>query len=200
MEKWPKEVQESYTFSPEKAKKLLAEAGYPDGFSVECVVGSVPLYISILSLVKDWWKDINVELEIIPIDRAQETGMKWGKTYKHMLAVEANAPTPVDGLLTDAIPGSVDNLSLFLSDTFDDLFARFQKELDVDKQNALLKEINLHLVSQLASLYLPAPSTLVYAWPWVKNYEGESNTKYRSSTELFTIAWIDQNVKKDMGK
>ncbi len=34
LEKMPKEVQENFEYNPERAKLLLAAAGYPDGFSV----------------------------------------------------------------------------------------------------------------------------------------------------------------------
>lgn len=59
---YPEPSQELYEYNPEKAKQLLAEAGYPNGFQAEvvCISASVDL----LSIVKDYWQKIGVDLNI----------------------------------------------------------------------------------------------------------------------------------------
>jgi len=33
LSQWPADLQQEYTYNPTKAKQLLADAGYPDGFT-----------------------------------------------------------------------------------------------------------------------------------------------------------------------
>ena len=60
-EKQPQEVKDIFTYDPEKAKELLADAGYPDGFKtkITCTAATSDE----LSLVKEYWAAIDVELE-----------------------------------------------------------------------------------------------------------------------------------------
>ena len=53
-----------YNVDYQKAKDLLAEAGYPDGFEVEMISTSNPLYMNTCQIVKENLKNIGVEVNI----------------------------------------------------------------------------------------------------------------------------------------
>ena len=40
LDKLPPSARELYTYNPEKAKKLLAEAGYPNGFTFKAQIAN----------------------------------------------------------------------------------------------------------------------------------------------------------------
>jgi len=69
----------------------------------------------------------------------------------------------------------------------------------VEEQDAVAKEINQYILEAATAVILPGNNHFRYAWPWVKNYEGETNLKYGSSALFSAVAWIDQDMKAEMG-
>jgi peptide/nickel transport system substrate-binding protein len=59
-----------YEYDPEKAKALLAEAGYPDGFETSCIAMKSGFYPVVLTIVQSYWKEVGVDFEINFLDRA----------------------------------------------------------------------------------------------------------------------------------
>ncbi|MGI6177908.1 MAG: ABC transporter substrate-binding protein [Eubacterium sp.] len=57
MDPWPYDV--------EKAKSLLAEAGYPDGFTIDLHLESVSLYEKIATILQNMWGEIGVNVNIV---------------------------------------------------------------------------------------------------------------------------------------
>ncbi len=76
---------------------------------------------------------------------------------------------------------------------------RYRVVPDMDEKFALLKQANAYVIEQLPYIILPGPSIFRYAWPWVMNYEGEVMSGYMTSVGMYSISWIDQVMKADMG-
>jgi len=66
LEEMPAAIQELFTYSPEKARQLLKDAGYPNGFKTECICTSTQ--VDMLSIVKGYWNAIGVELDIVVME------------------------------------------------------------------------------------------------------------------------------------
>ncbi|MBI3040971.1 MAG: ABC transporter substrate-binding protein, partial [Chloroflexi bacterium] len=62
LEQMPESVQELYGYRPDKARQLLAEAGYPQGFKTEIITRTE--WVDILSIIKEHWAKIGVELTL----------------------------------------------------------------------------------------------------------------------------------------
>ena len=57
----------------EKAKSLLAEAGYPDGFDVVLTIGTQNAYVQAATLVQEQLKQIGVNVEIQSVSSTEVT-------------------------------------------------------------------------------------------------------------------------------
>jgi peptide/nickel transport system substrate-binding protein len=56
-------IDEEFAYDPEKAKQLLADAGYPNGFDIDMTVGGQPDDIQVA--VQNQWKQIGVNLNFV---------------------------------------------------------------------------------------------------------------------------------------
>ena len=67
LEAMPDSVKELFTYNPDKAKKLLAEAGCPNGFTFKVQVCSCsPDHMDLLPLVAAYLEQVGVKIEIQP--------------------------------------------------------------------------------------------------------------------------------------
>lgn len=75
---YPKDLEGYYKFDLDKAKKLLTEAGYPNGFKTSILIrGTGGVFLDMAQVYKQDLSKIGVDLEIIPIELAQY----WPKLY-----------------------------------------------------------------------------------------------------------------------
>lgn len=65
--------QQAYEYNPEKARELLAEAGYPDGFTARTIwaKGSGPQILELQQTMASYWSEIGVEIEPDQLERAE---------------------------------------------------------------------------------------------------------------------------------
>ena len=68
-EEWPQDLKDEYAYSPEAAKKLLADAGYPNGFKTN-IVADAAGDMDLLRVVKSYFNQVGIDMEIRLMDTA----------------------------------------------------------------------------------------------------------------------------------
>ena len=202
LEEAPASVQELYIYNPDKAKSLLAEAGYANGFKTKIVCPSMPpTYIDYLSIIKDMWSKVGVEFEIEPKEAGAFFGIAISMNYDEMLLF---GPTPVG---TAFMAYSFVGANAFGNASHvDDPLANETKLrmgelefMDFAETSRIHKEFMKYALDQVWAIPSPTPPSYHMWWPWLKNYHGEFSVGMEGSYNYPKWVWINQGLKKSMG-
>jgi len=197
LEEYPDVVQEMYGYHPDKAKQLLAEAGYPDGFKVDILTNALPRHEDFLDLVENFWGAIGIEIEPRVYETSAYLSLMGDRDYDTILTSIGNSnPWMIEDLIS---PGYTWNTSIFNEP---ETWAKFQEKVlinpDVAEQNSTLKWLNARFIEMGGVIPFPAQYSNAYSWPWVKNWFGERNLTYCNPAPIYAHIWIDQDMRKDM--
>ena len=124
----------------EKAKALLAEAGYPDGIDIEAVAVDSPTWESeVVLAVADQLKDIGVRVKvnILPGSAYWEKWQQWPFSLTGWNA----RPLAVQCLNLAYKTGAVWNETAYANSEFDKLCEQASAEPNVDKRRVIVKKI-----------------------------------------------------------
>ncbi|MBI2979313.1 MAG: ABC transporter substrate-binding protein, partial [Chloroflexi bacterium] len=194
-------VQEMFSYNPEKAKKLLAEAGYPNGFKMEVIVnGSEPDSIDALTIAKEYWSKIGVTAEISVKERGVFTSISTGRTHKEGIFLGILETTPYAWHKYQTLdPANRAMLNDPVLNKYQEAFKAIYVT-DEPKAAAIIKEAWKYIADQAYYIQtMPGPYTYTLWWPWVKNYHGEWIVGYTAALNWPMFIWYDQSLKKSLG-
>jgi peptide/nickel transport system substrate-binding protein len=200
IEKLPKSARELFEYNPEKAKKLLAEAGYPNGFKTNCYVPSIPLETDFLQLCANYWSKIGVECKLDVREYSAYQSATLAGHHDQMAHRVNTCGTPHGGLMKVAGAKSAWNLAHWDDKEFMENYWKSSEEPNKKKRDKMLKDLNIRMIDQSPMVILPTYYIYTYTWPWVKNYHGENSMHCYGRAWVWMHIWIDQALKKKMGK
>jgi len=198
MEEMPESVQELFQYNPDKARQLLAEAGYPDGFKCEIIASSTATDLP--TLVKAYWKDIGVDLDIQVKEYGAYVSIFYGQTHEQMIM--ENCRIQVIFRVCDIVPWEQWNASMVDDPVINEAYQGIKANyFDTKKKHALYKGIVPYVLEQAVLLQLPAPYRYNFWQPWVKGYQGEFMVGYYGVEQGYPrYIWVDQELKEQMGQ
>ncbi|MFW6001212.1 MAG: ABC transporter substrate-binding protein [Halanaerobium sp.] len=174
----------------EKAKELLAEAGYEDGFELELWVSDGRTPVRVGGVLQALLGRVGIDVELVKNDWSvfYDT-VKNGNAPSYYLSWWADYADPYNFLnalyTTDRIP--------FNNEEINEMLEQMTATTDQDERLDLSKEI-INLADELGDpyVYLYHTSTSSIKQPWVK---GELYHQMYSADKLVTW-WIDQDLKE----
>jgi peptide/nickel transport system substrate-binding protein len=130
---------EPYAYDPHKAKQLLKDAGYANGFDAGDITVDAP-YAGVVEAVVNDFSAVGIRAKVRPIERATWIAARNERTVKHLLwggsGAFGNAVTRIDSFIY-----SKGNQSFIKDPEIDAWFEKQAIERDRKQREALLHKI-----------------------------------------------------------
>jgi len=137
---------EPYAYDPQKAKQLLREAGYPNGFDAgECSVDGV--YAGVVEALVNDLSTVGIRAKVRPVERAAHQAALREKTYKN-LAFQGSGAFGNAATRLDSFAYSKGQQSWIKDPEIDAWYAQQAAERDRQKRQALLHKIQQKLYDE----------------------------------------------------
>ena len=184
----------TYDYDPERARELLAEAGYPDGFTIDLITSEMAAYRANYEVLQAELADVGITVNLNVVDHAtmHEQIRENVNPIVIYVAYRPNADVYLTNFFQSSsivVDGSspITNFSHYAA--IDDLIAQARAETDPAAQEALWKEANLRILQDVAAFPLHFQNQ-VYARTDAVDYGHElisSLALYPQITELTTV-------------
>lgn len=158
-----------YKYDPDLAKKLLAEAGYPEGKGLEALADAFQLsYVAekestlgpIVNIIQSSLRNIGVPASLNPIPQTQYGDRQLVKRDLPFAINDQEKPVGVDAgyavqlFFVSADKGGLNNMVNYSNTKVDDLWAKARIEPDAAKRTDILGQIQEQIYDDLAWLPL----------------------------------------------
>ncbi len=196
----PADVAALYKYDVNKAKKMLAEAGFPNGFKTELLCQSIALHQDIAAIVKEQWAKIGVDVELVVMEPSAHAQKMYAVEYKGgIIPSGLDAANPIIVLTSEGKTDAYYNFAGWSNPEFDAIVTKIEKEMDESKQAPMVKEASIIMMREAPYLALAQSVSKIYWWKYVKNYYGEYSLSDGTPHEMVPYMWIDQGLKKSLG-
>jgi len=199
----PEDIQELYQYHPDKARELLTEAGYPNGFKTKLYVYPSADDRESCLVMNAYLQDVGIDAEFILTETASFVEILYGGEYEHMISCWWGNNFPTDAWIwaEGGEETSPYNFSNVVDIESNELAETWSRIADADERNRILKEHSVKEMRQCYNLIIPIPVNNLFWWPWLKNYSGQTDLGYPDETgwgEIPKYIWIDQDLKYEI--
>lgn len=180
---YDKEIESTYDYDPDRARELLADAGYADGFAVS--MPSTPMSMQFEPTISQSLADIGIDVtwESVPPQNATAS-IATGSYAMYFFLIGSDASTARE--LNTRLHSGSQNPFKWTSPELTGLEEQASAELDEDAQARIYKEINSYIVDN--ALFAPIFS-LTNTWVTDADvaYLGDGSNSF-ASVRAFDVA------------
>ncbi len=203
-EEWPQWLRDEYTYNPEKARQLMEEAGYSDGFEVTYDFTSEknPFFgnSELSQILAAYWSQIGIKTKLNPVD-----------TAAFMAAVNSKSFSPIrhQGYTFLYQPVGILNIHHVEISQWTvsmagkgsrDLYPEYHLLVEmagaaktIEEQKFIVRAADKYSVEQHWMVWVPQFPDFVAYQPWLKGFNGERQLGGGSFGAFSSRVWVDKN-------
>jgi peptide/nickel transport system substrate-binding protein len=203
---WPDQLKAEYGYDPDRAEKLLDEAGYPRGsdgvrFKTQNHTRISPSAdLDFMQAAKDYWAKIGVDVEIVIHETPVLIAHVNARTWEGMIWGEYAANSdPLGYVRTHGHSKGNWNFSAAAYPEIDALVEEAESASTFEEMQRLVRKFDMTVIEDHWGVY-GGVAPAWHAWlPWLGGYNGELQLGAAAHYAIQARLWIDQDMKKAMG-
>jgi peptide/nickel transport system substrate-binding protein len=202
IEQLPTAARELFSYNPTKAKKLLAEAGYPNGFTFKAQLpGGNQTVQDMAALVAAYLAKIGVTLELDVLDYPSYVTKMTKKAHSEGYFLSIDHGGPFSQIRRNFLTGQPWNPHIMSDPYLDQTWKETEKNPNLTEKQGfeVIRKLAVYALEQAPAIVLPTPYIYTAWWPWVQNYFGEWRVGGHRAAPILARIWIDQGMKNKMG-
>ena len=152
-----------YTLNVEKAKELLSEAGYPDGFEMTITVPSnYTPHVNTATVLVELLREIGVKATVQPVDWSTWLEEVYSNRKYQSTVTGVSSDNMTARKLLERFGTTVhNNFTNYSNEEYDTILAQALSETDDAKQTELYRALERNLTENAANVYLQDMADLV---------------------------------------
>ena len=162
-----------YEYDVEKAKALLAEAGYPDGFAMEITIPSnYTPHMNVGQVIAEQLAQVGIQAKIVPVEwETWLTDVYAGRNFEGTVIGFTANTLYAGALLNRFISDNESNMINYNNPEYDALMKQAAASTDDEEQTALYKEAAALLTTTAANVYVQDMADFLLLKTGVEGYQ-----------------------------
>jgi peptide/nickel transport system substrate-binding protein len=186
---WALSPEDQWPYNPEKARKLLAEAGYPNGFSCELMTWNLPYMTGPAQVIQQMLKEVGIKVNINALEFAQYFNKTYRYKYEMAFHITTAATDPEEWLVPYF--GRLETSTYYKWSNHElwDMIERQDHIMDKEKRVSLIHDIQRMVMSEAMSQNLFTTTR----YTAVKSYVHHKFYLHESQRRMYEFTWMEKH-------